>query len=234
MDHVRLAPLADAVPHAAEADALAATLQSHFARDTFEICGFRDGAWLVRCADRIVCDTHDPAEVAGRNIHDFMPAGPDGARIRSLMNEVQMLLHDHPVNARRASTRALPINALWYWGFGAYAATPTSRLSGERWLLHADDLWLRAFWRAHGGTERPLNEAGTDAGDALVAMAQPPTVDPIESLAEVNSSLFARLVRAMQAGELRALAVHDGARVHTLDRHSRLRLWRRPARGEDL
>jgi hypothetical protein len=231
MDHVRLAPLADAVPSAGEAESLAATLGTHFAGDGFGFGPFVDGAWVVRCTASIDCTTHDPAAVVGRNVHDFLPAGPDGACVRSVMNEIQMLLHDHPVNQRRVATRALPINGLWLWGFGTSEGRGEARLPGaERWTLYADDLWLSCFWRNHGGATGALGDAGTvTPSNALIALAQPPTTDPGEALAEVDSSLLARLRGAVQSGDLHLLELFDGARVHSLDAYSRWRVWRRPA-----
>jgi hypothetical protein len=227
MDHVRMAPLADAVPTPAEAEQLAATVRLHFAGDVFDLLEYVDGAWLVRCVEPIDCTTHDPAALAGRNIHDYLPAGRDGARMRSRMNELQMVLHEHPVNERRTSTRALPVNALWLWGFGTYTAAPPVLAAARRWVLQTDDLWLRSFWQVHGGDERPLGAAGAQQGNALIAMTQLPTGEPGEALAEVDSSLLARLCRAVQARELQGLELHDGLRVHALDRHSHLRIWRR-------
>jgi hypothetical protein len=230
MDHLRMAPLADAVPSPAEAEQIAATLRGHFPADVLDLADFVDGAWLVRSVEPLDCATHDPCALAGRNIHDYMPSGAHGGQVRSVMNEIQMLLHDHPVNQRRAATRALPINALWLWGFGRFDAAPEPLDGATRWTLQTDDAWLRAFWRIHGGAERALGEAGTAwAGNALIAMAHPPTTDPTESLAEVNSSLLTRLCRRVQSGELHSLALLDGARVHVLDAASRFRFWRRPA-----
>jgi hypothetical protein len=229
LDHVRMAPLADAVPSAAEAEQLAATVRAHFAGDFLDLVAFVDGAWLVRCAEPIDCTTHDPATLAGRNIHDALPAGRDGARMRSRMNEIQMVLHDHPVNERRANTRAAPINALWLWGFGTLETVPRGLAATRQWLLRSDDLWLRTFWRTHGGAERPLGADGFDEGDLLLAITQLPTAEPGEALAEIDSSLLSRVCRSMQVGAWLGLELHDGARVYSLDRHARLRAWRRPA-----
>ena len=234
LDHVRLGPLADAVPSAAEAELLAATVRAHFAGDVLDLAAYRDHAWLVRCGEAVDCVTHDPGTLTGRNIHDYLPSGRDGARMRSRMNEVQMVLHEHPVNERRASTRAAAINALWLWGFGRLESIPAKLGASDRWTLFADDLWLRTFWQVHGGAERPLGTAGTPGGDALVAMTQPPTADPGEALTEVDSSLLARLRRSLQDGSLHEVRLHDGARVHILDRRSRWRLWRRPVASADL
>lgn len=227
LDHVRMASLADAVPSPAEAEQLAATIRTHFAGDVFDLVDFLDGAWLVRCTEPVDCTTHDPATLTGRNIHDYLPAGRDGARMRSRMNEIQMLLHDHAINERRTSTRAAPINALWLWGFGTFDAAPQELDAARRWVLQSDDLWLRWFWRVHGGAELALG-ASADR-DTLIAMTQLPTADAGEALAEVDSSLLERMRRSVQAGEWHSLEIHDGVRACTLDRHARLRVWRRPA-----
>src|SRR2546430_884920 len=43
-------------------------------------------------------------------------------RFHALMNEAQMLLHEHPVNAEREA-RGLPaLNSIWFWGGGVIAA----------------------------------------------------------------------------------------------------------------
>ncbi|HEX9208700.1 MAG TPA: hypothetical protein VF851_10715, partial [Steroidobacteraceae bacterium] len=84
-------------------------------------------------------------------------------------------------------------------------------------------------WQAHGGETRALGAADAFTGPTLFAMTQPPTSDPAEALAEVDSSLLARLCQAVQSGQLHRLDVSTGETVHTLDRGSRFRIWRRPA-----
>ena len=48
-----------------------------------------------------------------------LPIDRATAHWRRLSNEVQMLLHDHPVNLRRQQAGQVPVNALWFWGGGA-------------------------------------------------------------------------------------------------------------------
>lgn len=235
LDHLRLAPLADAVPSAEEAETLASSIRGHFAGDAFELLDFVDGAWVVRCEDAIDASTRDPADLVGRNVHDYMPGGQHGARVRSWMNEIQMLLHEHAVNERRMRRHTLPINALWLWGFGRFETPPPPQAPAlGRWLLRSDDLWLRAFWRMHGAQERTLSDPAVSEQNALVAMTQPPTSDAAEALVEVDSSLLSRLQQAMQGGRLRGLDLLIGDVAYTLDRPSRWRIWRRPAAAADL
>ena len=108
---------------------------------------------------------------SGLNLRDLMPAGRDGARVRSLVNEIQMLLHEHPVNAARLARRQPVINSVWLWGIGSLEKVFPARLPP----LYTDDAWLAGLWRLHGAAARSLDEfaAGGEAGkDTLVACAR--------------------------------------------------------------
>ena len=67
---------------------------------------------------------------AGAGISAAMPRGPDAPRWRRWMNEVQMALHDCPVNAERERRGAAPINSVWPWGGGSLP--PASRAPASR------------------------------------------------------------------------------------------------------
>lgn len=60
-------------------------------------------------------------EMAGCEAHLGLPAGAEGAAWRRLVNDVQMTLHAHPVNAARVAAGALPVNSVWPWGLGHWA-----------------------------------------------------------------------------------------------------------------
>jgi hypothetical protein len=58
--------------------------------------------------------------VVGRNVDRWLPRQPEAAPVRRLQNEVQMLLHTHPINAEREAAGALPVNSFWLSGCGVY------------------------------------------------------------------------------------------------------------------
>ena len=60
-------------------------------------------------------------ELAVLNLEGAMPTGPDARALRRLMAELQMLLHEHPVNQRRARAGAPEVNAIWLHGLGSVA-----------------------------------------------------------------------------------------------------------------
>ena len=55
LDHLRLAPLAQAELTADDASAIGALVSSHFATDELSVAAYVQGAWLLRFARRIEC-----------------------------------------------------------------------------------------------------------------------------------------------------------------------------------
>ncbi len=229
LDHLRLAPLAQAVLTDEDARALGALVSSHFGAGELTVAGFVQGAWLLHFIRPIDCSTQPPDAAVGRNVHDFMPAGRDGARIRSLMNEIQMLLHEHPVNQRRGRARLLPVNGWWLWGFGDRSAdVPAGNL--DHWSLHTDDRWLRAAWSAQGFGVGDLTAVGGDtpSGDTLMALSQPPAERAEDSLTAVDSGLLSRLASSVRAGTIRSVDLFAGSATLRVGSSARLQFWRRP------
>lgn len=112
-----------------EADELAATLNRHFADDGMTFLAARPGRWYLRLARRPEIITCAPGMAAGSNIDTFLPAGKDALRWHGITNEIQMLLHEHPVNEAREARNELTINSIWLWGGGAKTAVPGRHFS---------------------------------------------------------------------------------------------------------
>ncbi len=229
LDHLRLAPLAQAALTEEDARALGELVSSHFATDDLTVAAFVEGAWLLRFAGSIDCSTQPPDAVVGHNVHDFMPAGRDGARIRSLMNEIQMLLHEHPVNQRRERARRLPVNGWWLWGFGDRTAD-ASRPGIDRWRMQSDDRWLRALGHAQGSAAGDITTFGSESlrGDTFVALSQPPAQRVEDSLASVDAGLLSMLASNVRSGRMQSLALLVGSTTLQIDWPARFRFWRRP------
>ncbi len=52
------------------------------------------------------------------NINHLMPTGKDSTQWHKITNEIQMLLHGHPLNQNRETRDQLAINSVWFWGGG--------------------------------------------------------------------------------------------------------------------
>ncbi len=89
--------------------------------------------------------------VVGRNIDGWLKLHPQARAVRRLQSEVQMSLHQHPVNEARVSNGLAPVNSFWLSGTGVTrAATAVPDLQVENGLRHATlaadaDGWLSAL-----------------------------------------------------------------------------------------
>ena len=222
LDHVRMGALEAAQPDTEEAAALAATVNAHFGAEGPAAMAFIGDAWLLRFNAVVECATQPPDAVVGHDVHDAMPSGRDGARVRSLMNEIQMLLHEHPVNARRERARQRPINGWWLWGFGVRAQVPLAPTHG--WSLRGDDAWLRSLWAESGAPE-----ASAPQGNTLLTMSRPPAAEPAQALALIDAGLLRSLATRVRNGEFVRLELLAGDRELTITPAARWAFWRRPS-----
>ena len=105
-------------PTADEMAAIAQTINQHFARDGIVIT-FPDPARGYIATDANNLPQSTPLwKMGGANVFDNLPLSKTRTNWRAVSNEIQMLLHEHPVNVRRAKAGTPVINALWIWGGG--------------------------------------------------------------------------------------------------------------------
>jgi hypothetical protein len=233
IDHLQLA--AQRLPvDAAEAAALIGDLNRHFEGRGLRFHasaraadGSDDGDWHLECAEPIACECVEPAAAAGRNLRDLMPVGRDGARVRAWIIEIQMLLHEHPVNTARAARKLPVVNSLWPWGFGSLGPVPTITLPP----LYTDDAWLAGLWRLQGFAARPvgefaLEEPGGERG-ALVGWSSAPDGAVREALAKADADCFEPARAGLGRSGVAEIATLLGDCAVTTDRSARFRFWRR-------
>lgn len=214
-----------------ELQAVAATFNAELGADGTVLEPVAPSLALLSLPRPLEADTHDPAPLAGREAGDWLPAGPDGGWLRRLMTEAQMLLHAHPVNARRSAQGEMPINALWLWGVGGDALPAPSRALPT---LGSADPFLRSCWTAQGARVEaaPATAAGwlgqADRGPSLVTLELSAlATSAAEALAAADMRWFAPLERALAAGDIDALELHICGRCVSCSRRDRLRFWRR-------
>uniref|UniRef100_UPI003342B169 hypothetical protein n=1 Tax=Castellaniella defragrans TaxID=75697 RepID=UPI003342B169 len=77
--------------------------------------------WRVRWPGAGALPCASPALVAASSVNDWWPQEDAARPWRRLVNTLQMLWHEHPVNQARAHTGQAPVNSLWLYG-GARAS----------------------------------------------------------------------------------------------------------------
>lgn len=133
-DHIILAPPSATTLGASEAEALLAVVNDHFAGRGIGIDQLGVGRWRLRCETPLRLQSWSSALASGRDIFDYLPEGEDTWLWRRLHNEIQMLWHDHPVNAAREARGETPINGLWIEGRSTLlrpAGAPYSRVLAQ-------------------------------------------------------------------------------------------------------
>ncbi|MCU0968634.1 MAG: hypothetical protein MUF03_07375 [Rubrivivax sp.] len=154
------------------ADPQALMLSEAASRELFEAVGelftsegfaWRWGAplrWYAAHESLAALRTASLDRVIGRNVDRWLTAGPGTRLVRRLQNEVQMLLHTHPANARREAQGLLPVNSFWLSGCGVAqpARTPPAVDDRLRRPALSDDWagWVRAWETLDAG---PLADA---------------------------------------------------------------------------
>jgi hypothetical protein len=226
LDRLRLAPDRLAID-AVEAQALCTDLTRHFEESGFRFHAGPDGDWLLECREPLECVSVEPVVAAGGDLRELLPAGRDGARVRSLQNEIQMLLHDRASTAGRDRSGAALVNSVWLWGFGAAAAPAPASLP----TLYTDDAWLAGLWRAHGALPLALAQFAAGAwppGTLLVGWSEPPAPDAREAVAVLEARCLAPLRAGLRAGRVPCVELLAGNFGCTTWRSDRWKFWRRP------
>jgi hypothetical protein len=109
--------------------------------------------------------------VIGRNVDRWLGSDPAARRIRRLQAEVQMLLHEHPVNRERERRGGPTVNSFWLSGCGVAqpSASPApevdARLRGP--ALAGDWAAWREAWGALDAGPLAALDAAARRGEAV-------------------------------------------------------------------
>lgn len=224
LNEVTLVPLQpDSRLTADERDALTPTLQAHVAAEDWSLRPLGNDAWLVGTAGNFAVSTVT-AEFARRADWTVaLPHGPGAGRVRRVMTEMQMLLHEHPVNEARAA-RGLPVvNSLWLWGGGQAVSAGMDIPSA----CAGDSDYLRGLCRLNAW-QAPLR--AISAAEVLaLASAGPATVCVLDEigLVEFERHWLMQFVEALRDNRFQRLELIVDEWLITIDRWRLRRFWRR-------
>jgi hypothetical protein len=110
----------------AEAKQLVVTLARHLREEGIHLQRATNHHWYLRFDQTVDLITTPLRLALHRDIGECLPTGKDAKRWATWLNELQMLLHNHPVNEQRLDRGAYPINSLWLWGGGKTTQQPRS------------------------------------------------------------------------------------------------------------
>ncbi len=216
-DALRLLAHSELEITAAEAVQLVEALNTHFAADGLRFEAPQSHRWYVTTATEPRLHLHPLATALGQSLDPLLPQGDDAKRWHGVLNEIQMLLHAHPVNAAREARGAPPVNSLWLWGGGrtpTLGATPWAQVWSDDALI----LGLAKLARTpRGGAPAQAREwldAAITPGDHLVTPKSDTGRDAASWIEAFERDWIAPLVAALKAREINSLtlAIDRGAR----------------------
>lgn len=204
---------------ASEAAELVESLNRHFVDDgmRFEIgC---DGAWYLRMTQSPEIQTHSVWQSVNRNIEAYLPLGAGATKWHALLNEMQMLLFNHPVNQQREQRGELPINSIWVSG-GGYL--PRSLQIAKQ--AYGKGLLLRALQSLTGSKPDFMSvESMLKAGDAVLEL---------DDLLWAEQHCWPELLNALRTFRLQQLFItfttEQGLMRAIISPLASWQLWRQP------
>jgi hypothetical protein len=125
-----------------DSDAFLPALQPLFGDAGFLIDAPVPSRWYLRLPhDAKLPEFAEPADALGADVFEYLPRQDDTRSWSTLLSEAQVVLHNHPRNARRIAAGKPPINSLWFWGGGV----PPDNVTVKVAAVEADDSLLRAL-----------------------------------------------------------------------------------------
>jgi hypothetical protein len=204
----------------AELAELEPTIAAHLRAAGMQLATTSHGNWLVHSGRVLDLQTATPETAAATPLEQAMPRGRDSPELRRLMTELQMLLHEHPVNVERVRRGVPEINAAWFHGAGEIRGL-------QRYALpqaFGDDLYLRGIYRLH---DADVTSTPPDA-QALLARLRSRAVAVVaaDDVDVLEAAWIAPLSRALAIGALARLEVVIDRCAVSIARPALLKFWR--------
>lgn len=180
----------------AERAELESLVAAHLRASGFDLVTTSAGDWLLRCPRALDVQTMSPEVATSSPLEEVMPRGKDARELRRLMTELQMLLHEHPVNVHRSRRGVPEVNAIWFHGEGEIGGVRRQSLP----QAFGEDAYLRGVYRLHDFSVEP---AAADARSLLSRAAKHSVaVIDIEDLDTLEALWLAPLARALLVGAI--------------------------------
>ncbi len=218
-----------------EAHALIADINRHWQHERLSLQAFSPTRWYLRSDEAPNLRTTPIDQMIGEYLTPGLPRGADARLYLKLINDVQMLMHTHPVNLARELAGQLAINGLWLWGGGVLpvsneAESKTNQTCFDH--IAADDFETLALARWAGCRQitAPQSLATLKQSHrALVALSTPGAniQDDLESrLIELEQNWFRPALSQLTWGGIRQLRLDlIGQRSVTLSPVHAWRVW---------
>lgn len=192
--------------------------------------------WYLRVKESYEIKTVPVDSIVGKDILPFMPTGDDRINVIQLMNDIQMTLHNSDVNKRREQERQLPINSVWFWGYGELP-----KIIDRHWsFVASDEILAKGLSMVAATPFQDLPESYNDIKDkgsdfnGLIVLNSFQKFSHyhdlegwLEALLNVEANWFAPLQTALKRRELDQLTIRSEINAITVNKSSRYKIWKK-------
>lgn len=192
--------------------------------------------WYLRVQDDYKLKTTPIDSIVGKDILPFMPTGDDRINLIQLMNDIQMTLHSSDVNQKREQEKMLPINSVWFWGYGNLP-----KIIERHWSFIMSDEMLAKGLSMVAATpfdELPdsyadIKKAESDFNGLIVINAfqkysyYHDLEGWLEALMQYEESWFKPLLHSLKRKEFERLTIRTESCSIDLDSNSRYKFWKK-------
>lgn len=199
-------------------------------REGFDLHADHPERWCIPLSSPLEFSFTPLDDALGMDLGDALPDHPEARHWRRILTEIQVALHNCPVNMRRRSAGRREINSVWFWGGGFLPDATRSHLVGS---VFADDAVSRGLGIISDCRVRPLQEFAdanlAEVGETVLVDWQADPVAAESALAELES-MAGRLVKLVASRQVELLVYDGGGTGRCFGRSESRRFWRRRRR----
>lgn len=202
-----------------DAQQIITLINEHFVGE-LKVFQISDELWLIGLNFALDGTVSYPLiDIIGENVDEFLPIGPQRLHLHKLMNEIQMLLFNVPLNKQREEDGLLNVNSVWLW----------DKHHGKLPFKLGDILV-----RNSNLDDWNLNLAGINTlivDKAYFSACYRDSFSWLEIIAELDSSLGSKLSVLLKSGKLTQLNIYlpvlEGCYQLRISRFDLLKFWRK-------
>jgi hypothetical protein len=220
-----------------ETHELTEALNRQFEAEGFVFHAPHPRRWYLKMPQAPKIRTVTLKQAIGCDVNRLLPEGEERLRWHRIFNEVQMLLHAHPVNSTREDRGVAVVNSLWFWGGGTLPAVVSTTFDATQ----GDDPLVVGLARLAGIISAPLPGGGAfaagnntlvDLRDAEREFMRGNVAGWRHALETLETRWFAPIfawLRSGRIGKAVIATVADGDRHEwSVMRSARWQIWSRP------
>lgn len=192
--------------------------------------------WYLRVNEKYEIKTVPVDSIIGKDILPFMPTGDDRINVIQLMNDIQMTLHNADVNKRREEEKQLPINSVWFWGYGELP-----KIINRNWsFVVSDEILAKGLSMVAATPFQDLPDSYNDLADkgssynGLIVLNSFQKFSYyhdlegwLEALLSVEENWFVPLLAALKSKQLDQLTIRTELNEIKLDKTDRYKFWKK-------